>query len=188
MDFITYLWLPIIVAAVGVFVASSLIHMVFKWHQSDYLGLANEDAVRTAIRANSPRPGQYAIPYCSDFKQMGTPEMQQKFREGPIAWLTLRAPGMPSMGPMLGQWFVLNLVVAGLVGYIASKTLLLTAPTFLGICREVGVITFLAYAGGSISGGIWMGKPWSSVAKEVLDAFIYGVVSALAFAWLWPHA
>lgn len=187
MPFIAELWLPIVVSAAGVFVASSLIHMVFKWHNSDYLKLANEDDVRAAIRAASPPPGQYAIPYCSDFKQMGTPEMQQKLREGPVAWVTLRPPGMPGMGPMLGQWFVLNLVVASLAGYIASKTLLAVPSTFLGICREVGVITFLAYAGGSVSHAIWMGKPWSSAAKEVLDAFIYGVVSALAFAWLWPH-
>jgi len=185
--FITELWLPIVVAAVGVFIASSLIHMVFKWHNADYLRLGNEDEVRAAILATSPRPGQYAIPYCTDMKQMGSPEMQKKFTEGPIAWLTVRPSGMPSMGPMLGQWFVLNLVVAALAAYIASKTVALMPSTFLGICREVGVITFLAYAGGSVSNGIWMGKPWGSVAKEVLDALIYGVVSALAFAWLWPH-
>ncbi|HEX4332772.1 MAG TPA: hypothetical protein VH040_11580 [Usitatibacter sp.] len=187
MAFITALWLPILVCAVGVFVASSVIHMVFKWHSSDYLKLGNEDEVRAAIRASSPGPGQYAVPYCGDMKLMGSPEMQKKFTEGPIAWVTLRAPGMPAMGPMLGQWFVLNLVVAALAGYIASKTLLPVPVTFLGICREVGVITFLAYAGGSVSNGIWMGKPWSSVAKEVLDAIIYGAVSALVFAWLWPH-
>jgi len=188
MPFITELWLPIVVAAVGVFIASSLIHMVFKWHNSDYLKLANEDEVRAAIRAGSPVPGQYAVPYCSDMKQMGSPEMQQKFREGPIAWVTLRPTGTPNMGPMLGQWFVLNLVVAALAAYVASKTLMLLPATFLGICREVGVITFLAYAGGSVSAGIWMGKPWRSVAKEVLDAFIYGAVSALVFAWLWPQS
>jgi hypothetical protein len=187
MPFITELWLPIVVSAVGVFIASSLIHMVFKWHNSDYLKLANEDDVRAVVRAASPPPGQYAIPYCSDMKQMGSPEMQKKFTEGPIAWLTVRPTGMPRMGPMLGQWFVLNLVVAALAAYVASKTLAQFPATFLGICREVGVITFLAYAGGSVSHGIWMGKPWSSVAKEVLDAIIYGVVSALAFAWLWPH-
>ena len=187
MPFITELWLPIVVAAVGVFIASSLIHMVFKWHNSDYLKFANEDDVRAAIRAASPPPGQYAVPYCSDMKQMGSPEMQKKFTEGPIAWVTLRAPGMPSMGPMLGQWFVMNLVVAAFAGYVASKTLTIYSASFLGVCREVGVLTFLAYAGGSVSNGIWMGKPWRSVAKEVLDAIIYGAVSGLVFAWLMPH-
>lgn len=187
MPFITELWMPILVAAVGVFIASSLIHMVFKWHNSDYRKLANEDEVRAAIRASSPAPGQYALPHCTDMKQMAAPEMQRKFAEGPIAFVVLKPAGPPNMAPMLGQWFVMNLVVAALAAYIASKTLLVMPSTFLGVCREVGVITFLAYAGGSVSGGIWMGKPWGSVAKEALDAIIYGVVSALAFAWLWPH-
>ncbi len=185
--FIAELWLPIVVAAVAVFVASSLIHMVFKWHNSDYHPLPNEEEARAVLRATSAAPGMYAIPYCADMKQMGSPEMQRKYTEGPIAFITTRAPGQPAMGPLLGQWFLMNLVVAALCAYIASKTLALMPSTFLGVCREVGVMTFLAYAGGSVSQGIWMGKPWKSVAKEVLDALIYGAVSALAFAWLWPH-
>ena len=32
------LWLPILLSAVIVFVASSLIHMVSGWHKSDYPG------------------------------------------------------------------------------------------------------------------------------------------------------
>jgi hypothetical protein len=32
-----------------------------------------------------------------------------------------------------------------------------------------------------------MGKPWTSVAKEVLDAVIYAVITALTFAWFWAR-
>ena len=42
------LWLPVVVTAVLIFVASSLIHMVFKWHNSDYRKIANEGQVRAA--------------------------------------------------------------------------------------------------------------------------------------------
>jgi hypothetical protein len=160
--------------------------MVFKWHNADYRKLANEDDVRTAVRAGSPAPGQYVIPYCADMKLMQTPEFQQKFKDGPVAFLTLRASGQPSMGPMLGQWFALNVVVAVLAAYLASKSLSTTA-SFLQVCRVVSITTFLAYAGGSVSGAIWMGKPWASAAKEVLDAAIYALVSALVFGWLWPR-
>jgi hypothetical protein len=180
------LWIPVVAAAVGIFIASSLIHMVFKWHNADYRKLANEDDVRAAVRAGSPAAGQYIVPYCADMKLMQTPEFQQKFKDGPIAFLFVRPNGPPTMGPALGQWFVLNLVVALLAAYLASKSLLNTA-TFLQVCRVVGTVTFMAYAGGSISSAIWMGKPWASAAKEVLDAFIYGLVSALIFGWLWPR-
>jgi hypothetical protein len=39
------LWLPILISAVLVFVASSVIHMLFGWHRSDFKQLASEDAV-----------------------------------------------------------------------------------------------------------------------------------------------
>ncbi len=180
------LWIPIVAAAVGIFIASSLVHMVFKWHNADYRKLANEDDVRAVVRAGSPAPGQYVIPHCTDMKLLQTPEFQQKFKDGPVGFLLVRPSGPPVIGPALGQWFVLNLVVALLVAYLASRTLPNTA-TFLQVCRVVGTVTFMAYAGGSISSAIWMGKPWASAAKEVLDALIYGLVAALIFGWLWPR-
>jgi Flp pilus assembly protein TadB len=180
------LWIPIVLSAVLVFAASALIHMVFKWHNSDYRKLANEDEVRAAIRSSSPAPGQYMIPHCGDPKEMQKPEMLQKFKEGPDGFLTLVRPGAPSMGKPLALWFLLNLIIACAVGYLACHTVPF-GVSFLAVCRFVGIVTFLAYAGGSVSHAIWMGKPWNSAAKEVLDAFIYGLVSAVAFGWLWPR-
>ena len=180
------LWIPIVLSAVLVFVASSLIHMVFKWHNSDYRKLPNEDDVRAAMRAGSPAPGQYVIPYCADMKDMQSPEMQKKFTDGPLAAMFVRANGAPRMGPMLGQWFALSLVIAIVVGYLAAHTVPRTA-SFLGVARVVSLITFLAYGAGGVIGAIWWGKPWRSAMKELLDAFIYGLVTAVAFGWLWPR-
>ena len=180
------LWLPIVVAAVFVFVASSIIHMIIKWHNSDYRKFGNEDAVRDAIRAGNPGPGQYVIPHCADPKQMKSPEMQKKYAEGPIGFVVLRPNGAVAMGPMLGMWFALNVFVAIVAGYIAAHAITVPNPSGLSVARYVGTVTFMSYAGGSISAGIWMGKPWSSVAKELLDAAIYACVTAAAFAWLWP--
>lgn len=180
------LWIPIVLSAVLVFVASSLIHMVFKWHNPDYHKFANEDEVRAAIRAGNPAPGQYVIPYCPDPKDMQKPEVQQKFKEGPNGFMMLRAPCAPSMGAPLSQWFALNLVIAIVAGYLASRTVVAGA-SFLAVCRVVSLVTFLAYACGGLQYAIWFGKPWRSAAKDVLDGFIYGLVSAAAFGWLWPR-
>ena len=180
------LWIPIVLSALLVFVASSLIHMVFKWHNADYRKLANEDQVRAAVRSSGPAPGQYIIPYCTDPKEMQNPEAQQKFKDGPVGFLMLRPPGAPSMGKPLALWFLLTLIIAIAAGYLASRTVPFGA-SHLAVCRVVGLVTFIAYACGGVQGAIWMGKPWKSAAKEVLDGFIYGVVSALAFAWLWPR-
>ena len=180
------LWIPILLSAVLVYGASSLIHMVFKWHNSDYRKLANEDEVRAAIRSASPAPGQYIIPYCADPKDMQKDEVQKKFKEGPVGFLMLRPPSAPSMGKPLALWFLLNVIIAVVAGYLASKTVPVGAG-FLAVCRVVSLVTFLAYACGGLQAAIWMGKPWNSAAKEILDAFIYALVSALAFAWLWPR-
>lgn len=180
------LWMPILLAAVAVFIASSLIHMVFKWHNPDYRKLANEDEVRAAIRASSPGPGQYMIPHCVGPDDMKNPGMEQKWKEGPIGFLMLRPAGMPNMASYLGQWFVVTLLVSLAAGYLASRTVPAGA-SFLAVCRVVGAATFLAYAFGGPINAIWAAKPWVSAAKEVLDAAIYATASACAFAWLWPR-
>ena len=117
---------------------------------------------------------------------MKSPELQRKFVEGPIAFITLRAPGPPAMGSSMALWFALNVVIALLAGYLASRTLP-SGASFLAVCRLVGIVTFLAYACGGLQAAIWMGKPWRSAAKDLLDALIYAAVSALAFNWLWPR-
>jgi len=185
MNNILLLWLPILVTAVSVFVASSLIHMVFKWHNSDYRKLSNEDAVLAAIRAGSPEPGQYVLPHCADMKEIQTEAMQKKFREGPVGFMTLKKAGSPAIGGALVKWFIFNLVVAVIVGAIALRLYGLQAdPHRAG--HVVGVISLLTYAGSSVQAGIWMGKPWGSVAKDMLDGLIYATVSALSFMFLWP--
>ena len=185
MNDVFSLWLPIVATAVFIFIASSLIHMVFKWHNSDYKKLANEDEVRAAIRAGSPAPGQYVVPHCTDMKDMGGEEMKKKFLEGPVAFMTVRENGAPTMGTALTLWFLYSLLVAAAAACIACGTFSLkTDPRQAG--HLVGVLSFMTYVGGSIQMGIWMGKPWSSVAKDAFDGFIYAVISALTFMWLWP--
>jgi hypothetical protein len=183
---LTQLILAIVGSAVAVFVASSLIHMVFKWHNKDIRGFANEEAVRAAIRASNAQPGQYVVPYCADMKDMAKPEVQQKYIEGPIGFMMVMPNAKPTMGPMLGKWFVLSLLVAAVAGYLASRTVPAGA-SFLAVARVVSLVTFMAYATGSVSYSIWFGKPWASTFKDLLDAFIYGLVTACVFGWLWPR-
>ena len=180
------LWIPILLSAVCVFAASSLIHMVVKWHASDYRGLANEEEVRAAIRKGSPAPGQYVLPYCSDHKDMGKPDMLAKYQEGPVAMLMVSPNGPPAMGAALAKWFAFSVLVAFMAAYLASRTL---APGthYLQVFRVVGATSFLAYGFGAIPNAIWMGKPWGSALKDLADALIYGLLSAGIFGWLWPR-
>jgi hypothetical protein len=186
LTFLADLWMPIILSAVLVFAASALIHMVLKWHNSDYRKLANEDAVRAAIRAGNPAPGQYVVPHCPGMKEMQTPEAQQKFVEGPVGFVTLVRNGPPRMGGTLALWFLFTLAIGVIAAYIAARALP-TGATFGQVFRVVGTLSCLAYAGGAVPAGIWMGKPWSGVAKEIVDGLIYGALTGAVFAWLWPR-
>ena len=180
------LWLPIVLGAVAVFFASSLIHMLLRWHNADYRKLPNEDDVRAAIRKGSPAPGQYVVPHCLDMKELQSPEMQQKFVDGPNALLWIRANGKMGMGPMLSQWFALNLLVSLMTAYIAAHTLAAGAAP-MTVLRVTASIGFLAYAVGSISDAIWFYKPWKAVSKDLLDALIYGFAGGAVFAAMWPQ-
>ncbi|MES2885200.1 MAG: hypothetical protein V4709_10365 [Pseudomonadota bacterium] len=180
------LWIPILLSAVGVFIASSLIHMVFQWHKSEYGKLPDEDALRAAVRKANLAPGQYVMPHCTGGKEMQTADMQRKFDEGPIATLVVRANGMPKMGVTLGQWFVMTLAVAALSAGLACTVLPRGADPYQ-VFHFFVIVTFMSYAVGSFINGIWMGRRWSAVATDALDSLIYAVITAAVFAWLWPQ-
>lgn len=186
MSALTTLWMPVIVTAIAIFIASSLIHMVFKWHNSDYRPLANEDAVRAALSSGTPALGLYAVPYCTDMKEMGSESMMKKLNEGPNAYITVRPNGMPNMGTMLGQWFLLTLVVAAMVAVATAGAIGPGSANAAGAGYLAGMMTFLAYFVGSLCNSVWMGKTWGSTAKDAGDALIYGVITGTIFLKLWP--
>lgn len=177
---------PILLAAFLVFVASAIIHMVLPLHKADYKQLPNEDEVRAAIRKGNPAPGQYVMPYCADMKQMSSPEMQQKYNEGPVGVFYLMRSGSPNMGPALVKWFIYCVVISFFVAYLAAHTLPRGAE-YLAVFRVAGTSAFLGYAGGAAAASIWLGKPWSIAVKEIIDGFIYCLVTAGSFGWLWPR-
>jgi hypothetical protein len=184
---LTALWLPVLLSAILVFFASTFVHMVLKYHASDYKALPNEEAVRAAIRNGNPAtPAQYIIPHIADMKQMGSPETKKKYEDGPVAVLTLKRNGPFTMGPNLAQWFVFTLVVSFFVAWVTSQVLPM-GTAYMKVFQVAGTVAFLSYAAGQLPASIWMGKPWSIAAKEVLDGLIYGLVTAGAFGWLWPR-
>ena len=80
---LTALWLPIVLSAVAVFVASSVIHMLLGYHASDFRGLPSEEKVSDAVRAAGVGPGTYMFPHCADHKAMQSPEHIEKMKRGP---------------------------------------------------------------------------------------------------------
>jgi len=168
-----------------VFIASSILHMVFKYHESGCNQMPNEEGVRAAMNQGKPAPGFYPMPYC-EMKDMCEPEMVDKFNEGPVAYITVVPNGMPSMAKSLTQWFLLTLGIGVFVAYIAHLTLG-EGTDYMMAFRVTGTIATLAYCSGSIMDSIWMGQPWKSCLKFIFDGVVYGLVTAGTFGWLWPQ-
>lgn len=179
------LWLPIVLAAVGVFVVSSVIHMVFKYHHKEYRKLPNEDTILDSLRAKEIAPGFYSFPHAANAKDMGSESMQKKYVSGPVGTINMQPNGAPAMGKFLGMWFCYSLLVGFFAAYLASRTLQPGAH-YLAVFRIVGASSFMAYSFAHFSDGIWKQKPWSMTVKHVFDGLVYALVTAGIFGWLWP--
>jgi len=185
MGVLAQLWLPIVLSAVFVFVASSILHMVIRaWHGPDCKGFTNEAEVGAAMRAGNAGAGMYMIPYCTP-EAMKSPETADKFRQGPVGIVYLRDPGQPNMGAYLGQWFVFCLVVSFLCALLAAHVIGPAADHHV-VFHVIGLAAFMGHGLGPIPSAIWWGQPWRSAFKHVIDGLIYAIVTGLTFAWLWP--
>ncbi len=179
------LWLPILLSTVIVFIASAIMHTVLTYHRGDYRQLPDEEKLLPALRAAGLTRGVYMFPFCTH-KDMKSPAMAEKYKQGPNGILTVFATGVPQMPKFLGQWFGYCLVVNFFVAYLAAHTLD-PGDSYRAVFRAVGTAGFLAYGLGNLSNGIWKGQPWGTTLKEVIDGLIYGLLTAGTFGWLWPR-
>jgi len=179
------LWLPILVSAVLVFVASSVIHMASPWHKSDYPKMPREDQVIAALRPLGIPPGDYFIPRPADRHEMRSPEFAERVRQGPVAVMTVMPGGM-SMGRNLALWFVYCAVTSYFGAYIASRALA-PAPAFAEVFRFVGATAFIGYSLALWQLSIWYRRAWMTTIKATVDGLIYAALTAATFGWLWPR-
>ena len=185
MTVLAALWLPILLGAVFVFIASSIIHMGPFWHRNDFPQLPDENKARAAIGALNVPPGEYMLPRCKTHAEMRSPEFLQKMAEGPVWLITVRPNGTWGMGKQLLQWFLYIVVIALFSGYVAA--IALPAGThYLTVFRVVGTVAFMAFSLGLMHDSIWYARKWSTTIKLAFDGLIYALLLAGTFGWLWP--
>jgi hypothetical protein len=183
---LTALWLPVLLAGVLVFVASSIIHMVLGYHASDWRRPPSEDALLDALRPLNLPPGDYGAPRPDSMAQMSTPEFKAKLARGPRVLLRVMGP-VRSMGQNLVLWFIYSIVVAVFAGYLAGATLAPGVP-YLVVFRVTGTVAFAAYALALWQHWIWYSQSTSYTLKATGDSLLYALLTAGVFGWLWPQA
>jgi hypothetical protein len=179
------LWLPILLSAVFVFIASSILHMVLKfWHMPDCKPFSNQDEIGAAMRKGNADAGMYMLPYCTP-ETMKKPETKEMFVTGPVGMVVLRPAGPMNIGAYLGQWFVYCVVISFLSAFLAWHVLGNGTP-FSHVFHIVTLAAFLGYAMGAPPNSIWWGFPWVITIKHVIDGVIYALITGATFGWLWP--
>ncbi len=180
------LWLPILLSAVFVFVASSVIHMAIPIHKGDFVKLPGEDKVLEALRAQNVQPGSYMFPSAGSMKECSSPEMVAKMKFGPVGNMNVLPSGPMNIGKNLAQWFVFCLVISVFVAHIGVVSLD-RGQDFKPVFHLAAITAFLGYGFTNVTDSIWKGVRWSITAKFLFDGLVYALVTAAAFAWLWPE-
>jgi len=182
---LTALWLPILLSAIIVFIASSIMHMLLPYHRGDYKQLPDEDRLLAALRTAGLQRGLYLFPF-GTHKEMKSPALIEKYKQGPVGMMTVFPGGLPVMPKFLGMWFAYCLIVGFFVAYLTGHTVT-SGAHYLVVFRVAGTAAFLAYGLGHLSNGIWKGQTWGVTIKEVIDGLVYGLLTAGTFGWLWPR-
>jgi hypothetical protein len=179
------LWLPIVLSAVIVFIASSIVWMALKYENAEWKPIPGEDQLREVLRKlNLAAPAQYTFPHMAG--EGGVAGAMKRMEEGPNGILLLRPAQKFSMTPQLVQAFVFYLVVSFFAGYVASHALAWGAD-YLRVFQIVGPVGFMAYGFALVPEAVWFGRTWKSVCKSLFSALIYGCLTAGTFGWLWPR-
>lgn len=182
----TSLLLPIVAAAVAVFILSSIIQMAMPWHRHDFDNVPDEDAVINALRQLALPPGDYTVPNPRLADGRRNPDFVAKWAAGPSATMTVIPPS-DNMSRYMIQWFAFTLLVAAIAGWVTGS---IVGPggnrhaTF----HYSAITTCLSYSLGAWPLSIWYHRKWSTAFKGLFDALLYGIATGLVFTWLWPRA
>lgn len=181
------LWLPILVSAAAVWIASALAWMVMPHHKGDFRPLSNEDDVMAAVRNLAIAPGVYFFPHMKDCKKMKTdPVAKEKFEKGPHGLIQIWPPdAFGKMGRNMILSFIFYLITGVFVAYLATLSLP-RGEEFFKVFQITGTAAIMAYCFAQIPHQIWFGTPMRTIMACLIDGIAFGLMTGAIFGWMWP--
>jgi hypothetical protein len=192
MEFLTHLWLPIVVSAAAVWVASALAWMAIGHHKKDWKQVPNEDEFIETVQRMGIGPGNYGFPEFRRCQGMSKDEkmaLWEEMQKRPMG--LLRVWGPISMGRNMLLTLVVFLVVSVLIGYLGWSTLghapgAEGRPDFAKVMQVLGTAGILAYCFAGLPNDIWFQRSAREVATSLIDGVVFGLITGAVFGWLWP--
>lgn len=186
MEFLTQLWIPIVVSAALVWVIGAVIWMAMPHRKNEWKPITNEVGFIQSVKSFELAPGFYSFPHCGDGKRMKEESFQVMLKEGPIGTVHVWH-GMRSMGMCMIGSFVFYLVTSVFVAYLGWNAFEgRPAPTYLDVFQITATAAFMAYSFALIPIGIWFHKPVKNMVFDVVDGLVMGLATGGVFGWLWP--
>jgi hypothetical protein len=183
---LTSLWLPVLLSAVLVFLASFVLHMLVPFHRSDYRTMPAEDGVMEALRRFNIPPGDYMMPHPPGPAAMRDPKFLEKMSQGPVMVATFLPGGPIRMGGQLAQWFVYCLVVSLLAAHLTGFAVR-PGEHRHEVFHFAGIVSFTGYTLALLQQSIWYHRSWATTIRYVIDGLIYGLLTGAVVAWFWPR-
>lgn len=180
------LWLPILVSSVVVFFASFLAWVVLPHHKPEIKKLEDEDGFLAMLKSADVPAGSYMFPMCTGGKEMKDPAYLKKLEEFPCGMLNVWQKPRPMQVCLLGS-FVTYLLIAVFVAYLAHFAFE-RGEAFMTIFRFTSAAAIAAHVLGTIPGGVWFGVQVRSMVTCAIDGIVFGLLTGLTFAWMWPGA
>ncbi len=184
------LWLPILLSGVAVWVASALAWMAIGHHRKDrdpIPGGKEREFMDTIKRLNIP-PGNYGFPDFCQHHDLPPKErkeaMKALYNTRPMGML--RVWGEVNMGVNMFLTFLFYLITSMVIAFLAAGALPHGASfaTVFHLCSLAGI---LAYCFATFPGDLWYQLKHRAMLMCWIDGIIFGLITGLIFAWLWPR-
>ena len=184
MEFLTVLWLPILVGTAVLWILSFVAWVVLPHHVGDFQKLDAEREVMDLVRQAKIPAGNYMFPYSETKAEQGSKEYVARYTEGPRG--TLNVYEMPNMGINMALTIVYFLVTVVTIAYITNVACPRgeDATDFMKVFRISGTIGVLTYASSPVLHRIWFK---AKMLTDIIDGAVYGLALGLIFAFLWTY-
>jgi hypothetical protein len=185
LDLLIPLWLPILLSAVAIWIASTMAWIALPHHKQDFIGLADEDGFMDYIRRSGIEPGNYLFPDFRDREAMKSEKTCKALKEGPVGHLSVWQTPVTMGGKMVAT-LVVYLVVSTLIAYLTRVAIPGAAP-FPKVFQVAATAGILAYCFSFIPNALWFGSYKRTIVATFIDGLVYGAITGAIFAWRWPH-